>query len=63
MEQQPLFDNPEVAIIRSTVKSIKKEIKRIEGDKAILQLKYRETGKQKTADMIDTLEKKITKSE
>ena len=59
MEQQPLFDNLEVAIIRSAVKSIKKDIKRIEGDKAILQLKHQKTGKQKTAVMIDTLEKKI----
>ncbi len=59
MEQQSLFDNPEAVIIRSAVKSIKKEIKRIEGDKAILQLEYQKTGKQKTAVMIDTLEKKI----
>ena len=47
MEQQPLFDNPEVAIIHSTVKSIKKEIKKIEGDRAILQLEYQKTGKKK----------------
>jgi len=59
MEQQPLFNNPEVVIIHSTIKSIKKEIKRIEGDKAILQLNYQKTGKQKTAVMIDTLEQKL----
>ena len=62
MEQQPLFDNPEVAIIRSAVKSIKKEIKRIEGDKAILQLNYQKTGKQKTVVMIDTLEKRYVRN-
>jgi transposase len=58
MEQQPFFDNPEVAIIRSAVKSIKKGIEKIEGDKAILQLEYQNTGKQKTANKIDALEKK-----
>jgi hypothetical protein len=59
MEHQPLFDNPEVTIIRSTVKSIKKGIKKIEGDKAILQLEHQNTGKQRTAATIDTLENKI----
>jgi len=48
-----------VTIIRSTVKSIKKDIKRIEGEKAILQLEYQETGKQKTANKIDEFKRKI----
>ena len=59
MDQQPLFDNPEVAIIRSALKAIKKDIKRIEGEKAILQLEYQETSKQKTANKIDEFQKKI----
>ncbi|RLC14130.1 MAG: hypothetical protein DRH93_21085 [Deltaproteobacteria bacterium] len=61
MKHQPLFDNPVVTVIRSAIKSLKQKIKKIQGEKAILQLEHQNTGKIKTENKINTLEAKICK--
>jgi len=35
MKHQPFFNNPEAAIIRSAVKSLKKNINKMRGEKAM----------------------------
>ncbi len=58
MDQQPLFDNPEVSIIRSAIKALTKEIKILEGESAILQLEYQNNKKKRLLNKINKLEEK-----
>lgn len=64
MEEQPLFDNPAVGIIRSAIKALEKEINILEGESAILQLEYQNNAKKRIANKIERLEaKKLEKME
>lgn len=56
MQEQPLFDNPQVRIIKSAVKTIEKEIRRMEGEMAILQLEYQKKAKDKVMKKIKNIE-------
>ena len=56
MEEQPLFDNPQVHIIRSAIKTLEKEIRRLEGECAILQLEYQKKEKAKILTKIKKIE-------
>ena len=58
MEEQPLFDNPQVSIIRSAVKALEKEIRIFEGEIAISKLEYQKNSKKRTAGKIERLEAK-----
>lgn len=58
MEEQPLFNNPMVGIIRSAIKALVKEINIIEGESAILQLKYQNNAKKTIANKIERIEAK-----
>lgn len=56
MEEQPVFDNPQVRIIQSAVKIVEKEIRRLEGESAILQLEYQKSAKKKILNKIEKIE-------
>lgn len=56
MENQPLFDNPEVSIIKAAIRNLDKEISILEGKSAILQLEYQKEAKKKTTTKIEKLE-------
>ncbi len=58
MEEQPLFDNPEVRIIRSAIKTLEKEIRMITGESAILQLEYQKNPKAKILGKLEDIEAK-----
>ncbi len=58
MEEQPLFDNPKVGIIRLAIKTLQKEIRILEGEIAILQLQYQKTPKKRITSRLDKLEAK-----
>jgi len=55
MEEQPLFDNPEVDIIRSAIKTLQKEIRILEGESAILQLEYQKKPKKSLTNRLNKL--------
>jgi len=56
MKEQPLFDNPQVEIIKSAIKTIEKEVRQMEGESAILQLEYQKTAKEKVMNKIKQIE-------
>ncbi len=58
MEEQSLFDNPKVGIIRSAIKTLGKEIRILEGEIAISQLQYQEGPKKRIANRIERLNAK-----
>lgn len=58
MEEQPLFDNPNMGIIRSAIKTLGKEIRILEGEIAISQLQYQEGPKKRIANRIERLKAK-----
>jgi hypothetical protein len=58
MEEQPLFDNPKVRIIRSAIKTLQKEIRVLEGEIAILQLEYQKKPHKRLKNAMEKLEGK-----
>jgi len=58
MEEQPLFDNPKVGIIRLAIKALQKEIRILEGEIAILKLEYQKSPKKSIMKKLEKLEAK-----
>jgi hypothetical protein len=56
MEQQAMFDNPEVKIIKAAIKTLEKEIRAIEGERAIAQLEQQKQSTKKIENRIEKLE-------
>jgi len=56
MEGQPVFDNPQVRIIRTAIKTLEKEIRWLEGESAILQLEYQKDAQKKILNKIKQIE-------
>lgn len=56
MEQQAMFDNPEVKVLKAAIKTLEKEIRVIEGERAIAQLEAQKQSDKKIENRIKKLD-------